>query len=234
MPSRILSSCSRSSGRSRSVSKRPRLGLRGRPRPRCPGTTAARIIVLRTHCRRRSCGGDCSRIHPDPAARGRSGRRPLSLVYSMTLFVLLGALGSSAAAHDPIGTLLPGVVYDTVCRRARRPARRRHPRPTSRKSGSTGERYATSTGAATPARPLSRFLVFALAVILGVGGLTARLFYLQIVERRPVRRAVRRGNRTVARGDPVAARPDLRPRGDVLVTNVADVRGQDPAGRPAR
>ena len=32
----------------------------------------------------------------------------------MTLFFLLGALGSSAAAHDPIGTLLPGVVYDTA------------------------------------------------------------------------------------------------------------------------
>ena len=38
----------------------------------------------------------------------------LSLVYSMTLFLLLGALGTSAAAHDPVGTLLPGVVYDTV------------------------------------------------------------------------------------------------------------------------
>ena len=38
----------------------------------------------------------------------------LSFVYSMTLFFLLGALGSSAAAHDPIGTLLPGVVYDTA------------------------------------------------------------------------------------------------------------------------
>ena len=38
----------------------------------------------------------------------------LSFVYSMILFFLLGALGSSAAAHDPIGTLLPGVVYDTA------------------------------------------------------------------------------------------------------------------------
>ena len=59
--------------------KRPRLGLRGRHRPRRPGTTAVRNIVLRTHCRRRSCGGDCSRIHPDPATRGRSGRRPTQL-----------------------------------------------------------------------------------------------------------------------------------------------------------
>ncbi|MFL5726272.1 MAG: rod shape-determining protein MreD [Chloroflexota bacterium] len=38
----------------------------------------------------------------------------LSLVYSMTLFVLLGALGSSAVTRDPVATLLPGVVYDTV------------------------------------------------------------------------------------------------------------------------
>ena len=38
----------------------------------------------------------------------------LSLVYSMTLFLLQGALGSSGAAQDPIGTLMPGVAYDAV------------------------------------------------------------------------------------------------------------------------
>jgi rod shape-determining protein MreD len=38
----------------------------------------------------------------------------LSLVYSMTLFVLLGALGSSVASRDPITTLGPGVVYDAL------------------------------------------------------------------------------------------------------------------------
>ena len=38
----------------------------------------------------------------------------LSLVYSMTLFVLLGALGSSVASSDPVGALAPGVVYDAV------------------------------------------------------------------------------------------------------------------------
>jgi rod shape-determining protein MreD len=38
----------------------------------------------------------------------------LSLVYSMILFLLLGALGSSAAAHDPVATLLPGVGYDAI------------------------------------------------------------------------------------------------------------------------
>ncbi len=38
----------------------------------------------------------------------------LSLVYSMTLFVLLGALGSTVANSDPVGMLAPGVVYDAV------------------------------------------------------------------------------------------------------------------------
>ena len=38
----------------------------------------------------------------------------LSFVYSMTLFLLLGALGSSGAAQDPVGTLLPGVGYDAI------------------------------------------------------------------------------------------------------------------------
>lgn len=38
----------------------------------------------------------------------------LSLVYSMTLFVLLGALGSSVAIKDPVAVLAPGVVYDAV------------------------------------------------------------------------------------------------------------------------
>jgi rod shape-determining protein MreD len=38
----------------------------------------------------------------------------LSLVYSMTLFVLFGALGSSIASRDPVGTLVPGAVYDAL------------------------------------------------------------------------------------------------------------------------
>ena len=38
----------------------------------------------------------------------------LSLVYSMTLFVLLGALGSSVASNDPVAALAPGVAYDAV------------------------------------------------------------------------------------------------------------------------
>lgn len=38
----------------------------------------------------------------------------LSLVYSMTLFVLLGALGSPVPDPQPVATLAPGVAYDTV------------------------------------------------------------------------------------------------------------------------
>lgn len=38
----------------------------------------------------------------------------LSLVYSMILFVLQGALGSPLAAANPVAALLPGVAYDAV------------------------------------------------------------------------------------------------------------------------
>ena len=38
----------------------------------------------------------------------------LSLVYSMTLFILLTALRASAAPSETLGALGPGVVYDTV------------------------------------------------------------------------------------------------------------------------
>ncbi len=38
----------------------------------------------------------------------------LSLVYSMTLFVLLGALGSPVTSSDPLTLLVPGVFYDAV------------------------------------------------------------------------------------------------------------------------
>jgi rod shape-determining protein MreD len=38
----------------------------------------------------------------------------LSLVYSMTIFLLLGALGSSGAVQNPIETLLPSVGYDAI------------------------------------------------------------------------------------------------------------------------
>jgi rod shape-determining protein MreD len=39
---------------------------------------------------------------------------PLSLAYSMTLFVLFGALGAPFPDPNPVATLAPGVVYDVV------------------------------------------------------------------------------------------------------------------------
>jgi rod shape-determining protein MreD len=38
----------------------------------------------------------------------------LSLLYSMVLFVALGALGSPIPVSDPVQTVLPSIVYDTV------------------------------------------------------------------------------------------------------------------------
>ena len=38
----------------------------------------------------------------------------LSLLYSMVLFVTLGALGSPLPAPDPVGAVLPSVLYDTI------------------------------------------------------------------------------------------------------------------------
>jgi rod shape-determining protein MreD len=38
----------------------------------------------------------------------------IGLVYSMTLFVLLSALGSSVSAKEPLSILAPGAVYDLV------------------------------------------------------------------------------------------------------------------------
>lgn len=38
----------------------------------------------------------------------------LSLLYSMVLFVLMGALGSPLPVADPMSVVLPGSIYDTV------------------------------------------------------------------------------------------------------------------------
>ena len=93
--------------------------------------------------------------------------------------------------------------------------------------------YGYLDGHRAPARPLSRFLVFALAVIVSVGGLERPTLLPAGREWRPVRRPVR-GQPDRARGDPVEPRPDLRPRRQRPRHERADVRGQDPAGRPAR
>jgi hypothetical protein len=80
-----------------------------------------------------------------------------------------------------------------------------------------------------PTRPGIRFLAFGLAAILAIGGLTTRLFYLQIVSGGQFA-ALSQGNRTVDQ----VSRPDLRSSGQAARHEHPDLRRQDPAGRPSR
>jgi len=74
-------------------------------------------------------------------------------------------------------------------------------------------------GRVEPARRLSRFLVFGLAVIIGVSSLTARLFYLQVATG-PENATLSAHNRTVAQAI-VSPRGLISDRnGRLLVTNV--------------
>lgn len=68
-------------------------------------------------------------------------------------------------------------------------------------------------------RPLSRFLVFALAVVIGLGTLTARLFYLQVVEGGQFA-SLAEGNRTVIQAIPSTRGLIYDRNGATLVTNV--------------
>ena len=79
--------------------------------------------------------------------------------------------------------------------------------------------YGYLDGHRAPARPLSRFLVFALAVIVSVGGLSARLFYLQVVNGGQFA-ALSEGNRTALEAIPSSRGLIYDRAGNVLVTNV--------------
>ena len=68
-------------------------------------------------------------------------------------------------------------------------------------------------------RPSSRFLIFALATILAVGGLTTRLFYLQIVNGGQFA-TLSEGNRTAVEAIPSARGLIYDRKGVALVTNV--------------
>jgi penicillin-binding protein 2 len=69
------------------------------------------------------------------------------------------------------------------------------------------------------ARPLSRFLVFGLAVVIALTGLTARLFYLQILNGGQFA-ALSEGNRTIVQAIPSSRGLIYDRAGEVLVTNV--------------
>jgi penicillin-binding protein 2 len=75
-------------------------------------------------------------------------------------------------------------------------------------------------GRREPVRRLSRFLVFALIVVLGMGTLTARLFYLQIANGQQYA-ALSTANRTVLEPIPAPRGLIYDRNGRVLVTNVA-------------
>ena len=156
----------------------------------------------------------------------------LSLVYSMILFARLrrpraphpGRLTRSASSCPGRLRRRPGG--------ARRAAGGLDPRPPRRRrSGSTGEHVSRRPTRACERR-LSASSSSASSSILALSGLTARLFYLQIVNGGEYTTlATAQSHRRSS--DPLAARPDLRPRRPALVTNVPDVRGQDPPVRPA-
>ena len=75
-------------------------------------------------------------------------------------------------------------------------------------------------GRREPVRRLSRFLVFALIVVLGMGTLTARLFYLQIANGQQYA-ALSTANRTVLEPIPAPRGLIYDRNGRLLVTNVA-------------
>ena len=129
----------------------------------------------------------------------------------------------------------PGAIYDTVLAAIVGPLAVAIARPAHRAGAGRLVSTVPSTGAPAPARQLSRFLVVRRSSsCIGVGALTARLVLPAGRQRRRSTRPSRPQNRTVARADPVAARPDLRPQRPAARHERADVRGQGPPGRPAR
>jgi penicillin-binding protein 2 len=79
--------------------------------------------------------------------------------------------------------------------------------------------YGYLDGRRSSARPLSRFLIFGLAVVIALGTLTARLFYLQVVNGGQFAE-LSEGNRTAIRAIPSTRGLIYDRSGAVLVTNV--------------
>jgi penicillin-binding protein 2 len=83
----------------------------------------------------------------------------------------------------------------------------------------SGYGYGYVDGRRESARPFSRFLVFGLAIIISIGGLSARLFYLQVVNGGQFA-ALSEGNRTALEAIPSTRGLIYDRSGAVLVTNV--------------
>jgi penicillin-binding protein 2 len=80
-------------------------------------------------------------------------------------------------------------------------------------------RYGYVDGHQGSVRPLSRFLIFGLAVIVSIGALSARLFYLQVISGGEFA-ALSEGNRTALEPIPSSRGLIYDRAGNVLVTNV--------------
>jgi penicillin-binding protein 2 len=80
-------------------------------------------------------------------------------------------------------------------------------------------RYGYVDGHQGSVRPLSRFLIFGLAVIVSIGALSARLFYLQVISGGEFA-ALSEGNRTALEPIPSSRGLVYDRAGNVLVTNV--------------
>ena len=149
--------------------------------PRPLGSTAFTLLICRRRAPALLAQAACAvpLLVADPRRR-----RLLSFVYSMTLFlVVYGALRARSRVATRCG-VLPGAIYNTVLAALVGPLAGLASTTGSVEdaSGSTGERVRSSTGtrrAAPPSVALPRRS--ALAVIIGVSGLTARLVYLQLV-----------------------------------------------------
>ena len=105
----------------------------------------------------------------------------LSLLYSMILFMALNALRTPIPIDGPHRHPDPGSRLRRHVGRADRATGDLDPRPPYR-DRTVGLVTAFLDQRPKPVRSLSRFLIFALVVVIAVSGLTARLFYLQIVD----------------------------------------------------
>ena len=105
----------------------------------------------------------------------------LSLLYSMILYRRLQRAPDADPGRRPDLDPVAGRRLRHRARRSDRAARDLDPRSPER-SGTGGLVSAFLDERPKPVRSLSRFLTFALIVILAISGLTARLFYLQIVD----------------------------------------------------
>ena len=212
--------------------KRARMGLRRGHRPRCPGSAAARCHVIRTHHLPSASQPHHSPIHPDPATRGRSGRRAPQPRVLNDLFCAprrLWAPQSPAPIPSASSRRAWCTTLSSPSSSGRSPLRSTI--ATRRRASRLVSTYLD--GRREYSRPLSRFLVFGLAVVVALSGSDRPAVLPPGSERRPVRGAGRR-QPDDRPGDPVDSRPDLRPVGRGARHERADVRRQDPAGRPAR